>query len=282
MQGVVRRLKDRGLVDSRPDPGDARRTLLSLTLEGQRVGQQADDQRARGVARDAEAAQRRTSSASSSSFCPRSFEASLTDQRRARISYTLRHRTYTNDMADYLRPASLEEALAALARPWTVLAGGTDFYPARVGRAIDEDVLDITGNRGFARHFEPVRRAGGWAPPRPGRELIEAAAAAAVRRPEAGGPRGRRPRRSRTPARSPAICATPRPPPTACRRCWRSMPRSSWPAAPARGGCRSRPSSPAIAAPRWRPASCWSRSTCRSPRTTPAAPSSSSARGAIW
>lgn len=36
MQGVVRRLKDRGLVDSRPDPGDARRTLLSLTTEGQR------------------------------------------------------------------------------------------------------------------------------------------------------------------------------------------------------------------------------------------------------
>ena len=35
MQGVVRRLKDRGLVDSRPDPGDARRTLLSLTLDGQ-------------------------------------------------------------------------------------------------------------------------------------------------------------------------------------------------------------------------------------------------------
>jgi CO/xanthine dehydrogenase FAD-binding subunit len=25
-----------------------------------------------------------------------------------------------------------------------VLAGGTDFYPARVGRAIDEDILDIT------------------------------------------------------------------------------------------------------------------------------------------
>jgi CO/xanthine dehydrogenase FAD-binding subunit len=34
--------------------------------------------------------------------------------------------------------------LGALARPWTVLAGGTDFYPARVGRAIDENVLDIT------------------------------------------------------------------------------------------------------------------------------------------
>jgi CO/xanthine dehydrogenase FAD-binding subunit len=47
-------------------------------------------------------------------------------------------------MGDYLRPESLEEALQALTRPWTVLAGGTDFYPARVGRAIDEDVLDIT------------------------------------------------------------------------------------------------------------------------------------------
>ena len=48
-------------------------------------------------------------------------------------------------MAVYLRPHHLEEALAALARPHTVLAGGTDFYPARVGRAIDEDVLDIGG-----------------------------------------------------------------------------------------------------------------------------------------
>src|SRR5258708_38773125 len=48
-------------------------------------------------------------------------------------------------MGAYLRPRHLEEALAALARPHTVLAGGTDFYPARVGRAIDEDVLDISG-----------------------------------------------------------------------------------------------------------------------------------------
>jgi len=48
-------------------------------------------------------------------------------------------------MPDYLRPTSLDEALKALARPWTVLAGGTDFYPARVGRAIDENVLDIGG-----------------------------------------------------------------------------------------------------------------------------------------
>ena len=37
MQGVVRRLKERRLVDSRPHPGDARRTLLSLTTEGHRL-----------------------------------------------------------------------------------------------------------------------------------------------------------------------------------------------------------------------------------------------------
>src|SRR5689334_11779204 len=47
-------------------------------------------------------------------------------------------------MGDYLRPTALEEALQALARPCTVLAGGTDFFPARVGRTIDETVLDIT------------------------------------------------------------------------------------------------------------------------------------------
>ena len=49
-------------------------------------------------------------------------------------------------MAEYLRPASLDEALAALAdRPWTMLAGGTDVYPAAVGRPITDDVLDVTG-----------------------------------------------------------------------------------------------------------------------------------------
>ncbi len=48
-------------------------------------------------------------------------------------------------MGSTLRPAELGDALAALAaRPYTVLAGGTDFYPARVGRVIEEDVLDIT------------------------------------------------------------------------------------------------------------------------------------------
>jgi len=62
-------------------------------------------------------------------------------------------------MGDYLRPLRLEEALAALTRPHTVLAGGTDFYPARVGRAIDEDVLDIgaiAALRGISAN------AGGW------------------------------------------------------------------------------------------------------------------------
>lgn len=48
-------------------------------------------------------------------------------------------------MADYLRPHHLEEALGALVRPHVVLAGGTDFYPARVGRTLDEDVLDVSG-----------------------------------------------------------------------------------------------------------------------------------------
>jgi CO/xanthine dehydrogenase FAD-binding subunit len=49
-------------------------------------------------------------------------------------------------MADYLQPTSLDEALSALAeRRWTMLAGGTDIYPAHVGRPILEDVLDVTG-----------------------------------------------------------------------------------------------------------------------------------------
>lgn len=53
-------------------------------------------------------------------------------------------------MGAYRRPTALADALAALGeRPYTVLAGGTDFYPARVGRAIDEDVLDLTGIDGL-------------------------------------------------------------------------------------------------------------------------------------
>jgi CO/xanthine dehydrogenase FAD-binding subunit len=48
-------------------------------------------------------------------------------------------------LARYFRPRGIEEALGLLTRaPLTVLAGGTDHYPARVGRPLDEDVLDIT------------------------------------------------------------------------------------------------------------------------------------------
>ena len=46
---------------------------------------------------------------------------------------------------DYLRPSSLNDALAALAaRRFTILAGGTDFYPARVGQPVQTHILDIT------------------------------------------------------------------------------------------------------------------------------------------
>jgi CO/xanthine dehydrogenase FAD-binding subunit len=48
-------------------------------------------------------------------------------------------------MAIYLRPTSLDEALAALAkRPLTMVAGATDVYPAHVGRPVDDDILDVT------------------------------------------------------------------------------------------------------------------------------------------
>ncbi len=62
-------------------------------------------------------------------------------------------------MGEYVRPSRLEEALSALARPHVVLAGGTDFYPARVGRAIDEDILDI-GAIAELRGISTT--AGGW------------------------------------------------------------------------------------------------------------------------
>lgn len=53
-------------------------------------------------------------------------------------------------MSTYLRPASLGEALAALANTkLAVLAGGTDYYPARVGKPINEDILDISAIAGL-------------------------------------------------------------------------------------------------------------------------------------
>lgn len=48
-------------------------------------------------------------------------------------------------MGSYLRPTELKEALAALASgPRIILAGGTDYYPARVDQPLDDDLLDIT------------------------------------------------------------------------------------------------------------------------------------------
>jgi CO/xanthine dehydrogenase FAD-binding subunit len=51
-------------------------------------------------------------------------------------------------MPAYARPARVDEALKVLARGGCrVLAGGTDFYAARVGRTLDGDILDITALR---------------------------------------------------------------------------------------------------------------------------------------
>lgn len=60
----------------------------------------------------------------------------------------------------YLRPTDLTDALTALrARPLKVLAGGTDFYAAYVGRPVREAVLDITALAGLRGIHED---AGNW------------------------------------------------------------------------------------------------------------------------
>ena len=68
-------------------------------------------------------------------------------------------------MSSYLRPTTLPEALGALAsareegRPRIIVAGATDHFPARVGRVMDEDVLDVTG----LRDLRTIRAIdGGW------------------------------------------------------------------------------------------------------------------------
>lgn len=60
----------------------------------------------------------------------------------------------------YLQPHTLDEALDALTnQSLKVVSGGTDFYPARVGKPLDDDVLDISridGLRGITEaddHF---------------------------------------------------------------------------------------------------------------------------------
>jgi len=48
-------------------------------------------------------------------------------------------------MNEYFRPTEIPDALEVLARqPLMVVAGGTDFYPARVGKPLDEDILDVS------------------------------------------------------------------------------------------------------------------------------------------
>lgn len=54
----------------------------------------------------------------------------------------------------YARPTGIDEALRLMAaRPWTVLAGGTDLYAATTAQALRGDVLDIGG-------IEPLRGIG--------------------------------------------------------------------------------------------------------------------------
>ena len=51
----------------------------------------------------------------------------------------------TGTMPGYARPTRTDQALALLARGGqTILAGGTDFYPSRVGITPRDDVVDIT------------------------------------------------------------------------------------------------------------------------------------------
>ena len=51
-------------------------------------------------------------------------------------------------MLNYYRPENLNDGLVALSEnSWTLLAGGTDFYPARVGKHLNEKVMDLTGIR---------------------------------------------------------------------------------------------------------------------------------------
>ncbi|OGA17762.1 MAG: xanthine dehydrogenase [Betaproteobacteria bacterium RIFCSPLOWO2_02_FULL_66_14] len=62
-------------------------------------------------------------------------------------------------MPAYDRPTRIDEALKLLARGGrTMLAGGTDIYPARVGKPLDDDVLDITALAGLRGISEQADR----------------------------------------------------------------------------------------------------------------------------
>lgn len=60
--------------------------------------------------------------------------------------------TGARGMASYHRPRELAEALEVLRQGNVmVIAGGTDYYPARVERPANDDLLDITGIAGLRR-----------------------------------------------------------------------------------------------------------------------------------
>ncbi len=64
-------------------------------------------------------------------------------------------------MGTYDRPGDLADALEALrSGARQIIAGGTDYYPARVGRPLEDDILDITalgGLRGIADRGDHYR-----------------------------------------------------------------------------------------------------------------------------
>ena len=157
-------------------------------------------------------------------------------------------------MSMYLRPRTLEEACEALAKgPVRILAGGTDVYPSLVDRPQTEQLLDISrlsGLEGITASRDEIRIGGRttWS------SIARRRAAALLRRPEAGGARGRRhpdPERRHDRRQSLQRVAGRR------RRAAAPRPRrrgGAGLASPARGACRSPPSSWATAGPRAGPA----------------------------
>ena len=193
MQGVVRRLKDRGLVDSRPDPGDARRTLLSLTTRRPAPGHQAADQRPRGVARDAEAAQRPGAASAPRAAVQDHLSADL--RRIFGLAYDLQGaygivRTRTI-WVTYLRPHRLDEALSALARPHGRCWPAAPISIRRGSAGRSTRTCSTSRHRRAARH-PPDRDGLAHRRPHDLERADRGRPAAAVRRAEAGGARGRR------------------------------------------------------------------------------------------
>ena len=125
------------------------------------------------------------------------------------------------------RPESVAQATQLLAAgDWAVLAGGTDLYPAHVGRPIERPLLDLSR----VAALRGIRRsATGWAigATTTWTDVIRAELPPLFDALQAGWRAKSAACRSRTPARSPATSAMPRRRPTASRPCSRSTPRSN-------------------------------------------------------